>query len=54
MKRLFRNSKLVIVSAALALSSLVFATGATPAAHASPSALIDAYGHGGGVQVYGS
>jgi hypothetical protein len=54
MKRLLRNSKLIILSALLALGSLTFAASATPAAHAAlPQAYISAYGQGGGVQVYG-
>jgi hypothetical protein len=53
MKRLLRNSKLVLLSAALALGGLAFAATATPAAHAaSPS--LTATGQGGSVYVYGS
>ncbi|HEY8286340.1 MAG TPA: hypothetical protein VIJ28_18285 [Chloroflexota bacterium] len=54
MKRLLRNTKFAILSVLLALGSLTFAATATPAAHAAtPAAYIDAYGQGGGVQVYG-
>jgi hypothetical protein len=54
MKRLLRNTRLVILSALLALGSLTFVATASPAAHAaSPQAYINTYGQGGGVQVYG-
>jgi hypothetical protein len=53
MKRLFRNGKLIILSAVLALASLTFAAGASPVAHAAPAPIVDASGQGGGVQVYG-
>jgi hypothetical protein len=53
MERLLRNSKLLLLSAVLALGSLTFAATAMPAAHAAPQPTIDARGQGGGVQVYG-
>jgi hypothetical protein len=54
MKQLLRNSRLVLLSVVLALGGLTFGTTTLPAAEAStPPAYIDAYGQGGGVQVYG-
>jgi hypothetical protein len=51
--KLIRNSKIILLSAALALGGLTFAATAAPAAHAASPPLLSAYGQGGGAQVYG-
>ncbi|HEY8286339.1 MAG TPA: hypothetical protein VIJ28_18280 [Chloroflexota bacterium] len=53
MKRLIRDSKLVIVSAMLALGGLTFAAGPRLVAHAAPSGLLEVINQGGGVYVDG-
>jgi hypothetical protein len=53
MKRLLRNSKLVLVSAALALGGLTFAASPRLAAHAAPTPFLEVINQGGGVYVDG-
>ena len=52
MKLILIHSKLALTILVLALGGLAFAAG-TPAAHADQPPFIDAYGQGGGAQVYG-
>jgi hypothetical protein len=52
--KLIRNSKLILLSAVLALGGLAFAATAAPAAHAACTTSFFAYGQGGGVKAYGT
>jgi hypothetical protein len=53
MKRLLRNSKLLLASLVLAASGLSVAATATPAVLASGSPFISVTGQSGGAQIYG-
>ena len=52
--KLMRNSKLLLLSAVVALGGLAFAATAAPAAHAACTTSFFAEGQGGGVKAFGS
>jgi hypothetical protein len=53
MKRVLRNSKLILASLVFAVGGLSVAATAAPAAHAATNPFISVTGQGGGAQVYG-